>query len=106
MSREKVESVVRKPPWYWNQTNLEVYDDEEDGDSCHQVHQVGEVLSVESLTETPDFVSSGGEQVEESDDCSLKLGTFAGVDCCGRERFPDDRLTDVGSDEQGNTAER
>ena len=85
---------------------MEVDNDEEHSDSCHQVHQVGEVLSVESLTETPNFVGSGGKEMEESDNGSLELGSLSGVDGGRAERLPNDRLTDVGGNEQGDSGMR
>jgi hypothetical protein len=42
--------------------------------------------------------------VEESNDGTLELGATAGVDGRGGEGLPDDRLANVGSDEQRNTA--
>lgn len=86
-----------------NETDLEVDDDEEDSNSGHQVHQVGEVLSVEGLTQTPDLVGPGSEQVEQSNYGSLELSALASVDGGGRESFPDNCLTDVCSDKQRDT---
>ena len=86
-------------------TNLEVDNDEEDSNSGHQVHQVGQVLPVEGLPETPHLVGPGSQQVEQSNDRSLKLGTLSSVDSGRREGLPHNRLTDVRSDEQRNTAE-
>lgn len=82
---------------------MEVDDDEEDSNRSHQVHQVGQVLSVEGFTETPDLVSACSQQVEQSDDGTFELGTFSGVNCGWREGFPDNSLTDVSGDEQGNS---
>lgn len=84
-------------------TNLEVDDDSEDEDGGHQVHEVGQVLAVESLTESADLVVAGGEQVEESNDGSLELGTTASVHGSGRERLPHDGLADVGRNEEGDS---
>ena len=82
---------------------MEVNNDEEDSDCSHQVHQVRQVLSVESFTQTPYFVGSGGKKMEESDNGSFKLGTFSSVDGCGRESFPHDRLANVGCNKQRDT---
>ena len=79
---------------------MEVYDDPEDENCGHEVHDVGEVLPVECLAQGPDLVLSGGEQVEEGDDGALELGTAPSVDRGGREALPDDGLADVGGDEQ------
>ena len=79
---------------------MEVDDNSKDKDSGHEVGQVGQVLSVEGFPQSADLVLSGGQQVEEGDDGALELGAAAGVDGGGRERLPDDRLADVGGDEQ------
>ena len=82
---------------------MEVYDDAKDEDGGHEVHEVGQVLPVEGLPEGADLVLAGGEQVEERDHGALELGAAAGVDGGGGETLPDDRLADVGGDEQGDT---
>lgn len=82
---------------------LEVDNDEENCNGSHQVHQVGQVLSVEGLTQTSYFVGPGGEKVEESNNGSFKLGSFSGVDSSRRKGFPYDRLADVGCDKQRDT---
>merc|ERR1719237_1663001 len=85
---------------------LEVYDDAEDENCGHEVHDVGEVLPVERLAKGPDLVLSGGEQVEERDDGALELGAAPRVDGCGREALPDDGLADVGGDEERNSGSK
>ena len=82
---------------------MEVYDDSEDEDCGHKVHDVGEVLPVERLAQSADLVLPGGEQVEEGDDGALELGAASRVDGGGREALPDDRLADVGGDEEGDS---
>ena len=82
---------------------MEVYDDSEDENCGHEVHDVGEVLPVERLAQRPDLVLPGGEQVEEGDDGALELGAAPRVDGGGREALPDDRLADVGGDEEGDS---
>ena len=82
---------------------LEVYDNAEDQDCGHEVHQVGKVLPVESLPEGPDLVLSGGEEMEQCDHGALELGAAASVDSGRREGLPHDGLTDVGGNEQRNT---
>ena len=79
---------------------MEVDDDSKDEDCCHQVGQVGQVLSVEGFPQSADLVLSGGQQVEEGDDGALELSAAAGVDGGGGEGLPDDRLADVGGDEE------
>ena len=82
---------------------MEVYDDSEDENRGHEVHDVGEVLPVERLAQGPDLVLSGCEQVEEGDDGALELGAAPRVDRGGREALPDDGLADVGGDEERNS---
>ena len=59
-------------------------------------------LVPESLMECIGFLALGEEEVEERDDSTLKLGAAAGVNGRRRERLPNNRLTDVRRDEQGN----
>jgi len=44
-------------------TNLEINYNSKYKDCCQKVHQVGKVLSVDSLSQSTDFVVSGGQQV-------------------------------------------
>lgn len=54
-------------------SHLEVYDYSKDEDSGQQVHQVGQILAVEGLTQSTDLVLPGGQKVEQGDDCSLEF---------------------------------
>ena len=85
-----------------NQFYLEVDNHSKDQDGSKQVGQVGQVLSVEGFPQSADLVLTGGQKVEESNDCAFEFGSTAGVDGGGRERLPDDGLTDVGGNEQGD----
>jgi hypothetical protein len=87
-----------------NAEALQVDDSGEDEECGQEVHDVGQVLAVEGLVESTLLVGPGQEKVEESDDGTLELGATAGVDGRGGEGLPDDRLADVGSNEQRNTA--
>ena len=82
---------------------LEVDDDGKDGDRGQEVHDVGQSLPVKGLFERSGLVVPGEEQVEEGNDGTLKLGTSTGVDRVGGEGLPDDRLANVGRDEEGDT---
>ena len=84
---------------HWG-TYLEVYDDTKDENGGHQVHQVGQVLPVKSFPESTDFVLTGSQQVEESNDSSFEFSTAASVDGSGRKAFPNDGLANVGSDKK------
>ena len=84
-------------------THLEVDDYTEDEDGGEEIHEVGEVLPVEGLSQGPDLVLARGEEVEQRDDGPLELGAAPGVDGGGGEGLPDDGLADVGGDKQGNS---
>lgn len=83
--------------------SLEVYYYSKNEDGGEQVHQVGQVLTVESLTESSDFVLSGGQEMEQGDYSSFEFGSSASVYSGWREGLPDDGLADVGGDEERNT---
>lgn len=57
-------------------THLEVYDYSKDEYGGNQIHEVGQVLPVEGLSQSTHFVCPGGQQMEKSDDCSLKLSAW------------------------------
>jgi len=82
---------------------LEVDDGAEDGNGSDQVHDVGQVLAVEGLLEGKLLVGPGDQKVDKGNDGTLELRTSAGVDGGRRESLPDDRLADVGGDEEGDT---
>ena len=82
---------------------LEVDDNSKDQDSSEEIGQVGQVLPVEGFSQGTDLVLSGGQQVEESNDCSFEFCATSGVDGGWRERLPDNGLTDVGGDEERDT---
>lgn len=87
-----------------NTEALQVDDGSEDGNGGQQVHDVGEVLSVEGLLQSALLVGAGHEQVEEGDDGTLELRATAGVDGGGGESLPHDGLADVGGNEERDTA--
>jgi len=82
---------------------LEVNNDEEHDHSSDEVRHVGQVGAEESFTKSTDLVVASDEQLEESDDSTLKLCATAHVESHGAKSTPDDRLTDVGGDEDGDT---
>lgn len=107
---------------------LKVYDDSKDEHCGDQVHEVGQVLSVEGFPQSSHFVRPSGQKMEESDDGSLEFCawerktqrnklhrrgpqrwhflrrcrsvTSSRVDGGGAEGLPHDGLADVGGDEQ------
>lgn len=83
---------------------LEVDDSGEDDESGQQVHNVGEVLSVEGLLQSALLVGPSHEQVEKGNNGTLVLGTTTSVDAGGGKRLPHDRLADIGRNEERNTA--
>lgn len=80
--------------------SLEVDDEGKDSDGRDEVHDVRETLAVEGLLERAALVVPGEEEVEERNEGALKLGSTARVDGGGGESLPDDRLADVGRDEE------
>jgi len=113
--------------------HLEVYDHGKHKDGGHEVQEVGQVLPVEALSQGAHLVRAGGQEMKHSNDGSLKLSTWitgatrlaiimqrwthlirrdsalrcsrtsARVDGGGAEGLPDDRLADVGCDEERDT---
>ena len=83
--------------------SLEVDDGGEDGDGSDEVHDVGELVSIESLLEGSRLVVPGEEEMEEGDDGSLELSSSSGVDGRRGEGLPDDGFADVGGDEEGDS---
>ena len=84
-------------------TYLEIDDNQDDNHSCNQIADVWRVLSVEGLLECIEWVLLGQEEVEQGDNGALKLSTLLCSDRNGREALPEDDLTDVGSDEEGDS---
>jgi hypothetical protein len=84
--------------------SLEVNDQDKDKHGGQKVGQVGQVLAVEGFLEGLDFVVTSDQEMEQSNDRSLELGTTASVDGSGGKRLPDDRLANVGSDKERDTA--
>lgn len=83
--------------------HLEIYHHHEDENSCHQVEQVWQVLSVERLAQPADLVVSSGEQVEQGDDSAFKFSAPASIDGGRAERLPHNSLADVGGNEEGDS---
>merc|ERR1719323_1635359 len=83
--------------------SLEVYHHTKDENCGKEIHQVGQVLSVESLSQGSNFVLSCCQKMEEGNHCSLKLGSTSSVDSSWRECLPDNGLTNVCGNEEGNT---
>lgn len=80
--------------------SLEIDDEGEDGDGRDEIHDVGESFPVECLLQRSSLVVPSEEEMEEGDDGSFEFGSSTGVDGRRRESLPDDRLADVGRDEE------
>ena len=84
-------------------TYLEI-DDNEGHDNCSkQIAKVWSILSVDSLLDSIQLVWLGQQEMEESNDGTLKLGSLVSSNSDWGERFPEDGLTDVGGDEKRNS---
>lgn len=57
-------------------THLKVYHYSKDKYCSDEVHEVGQVLSVEGLSQSTHFVCPSRQQVEKRNDCSLKLCAY------------------------------
>lgn len=97
-------ALARRLDWYLNTESLKPNDSTKDHESCKQVHDVGEILSVERLLQSPLLVGPGEEKMEESNDSTLEFRATSSIDSCWRECLPDDRLANVCCNEQRDTA--
>lgn len=82
---------------------LQVDDSGKDGQSGEQVHDVGEMLSVECLAQGPSLVWPGHQQMEEGNDGAFKFFAASCVDGGWGKGFPDDGLADIGGNEERNS---
>ena len=82
---------------------LEVNHDGKYGKRGDEVHHVRKTFAPEGLAQGTPFVIPCEKKVEQRDDSALEFGAAAGVDGGRGECLPDDRLTDVGGDEEGDT---
>lgn len=85
---------------------LEVDNKEDDSDCGNEINQVWSVLSVESFGHGLKLVALSDEVVEEGNDCSLEFGVAAGGDGHGREGLPENGLSSVASDEDGDSGSK
>lgn len=54
---------------------LEVNNYSKDKDSGNEVGKIWQILTIEGFTQTTHFICSGGQQMEESNDCSFKFSS-------------------------------
>ena len=82
---------------------LKINDDSKHGKSSDEIHHVRKALTPESLSKGTALIIPCEKEVEKGDDGALKLRSTARIDGCGGKRFPDNRLTDVGGNEERDT---
>ena len=83
--------------------SLQVDNDGKDRDSGNEVHDVRQPLAPQGLFQRAAFVVPSQKEVEERNKSAFELGATASVDGGGGECLPDDRLANVGGNEEGNT---
>lgn len=86
-----------------NSAYLEVDDNKENKGGGKEVVNVRPSRSVEGLLKSTELVGSSDEEMEESNDRSFEFRSLVSLDSDGGERFPDNSLANVGSDEEGDT---
>lgn len=96
-------TVAGRLDWDFNTETLEIDDGGEDNESSQKVHDVWEVLAVESLLKSTLLVWPGEEEMEQGDNSTLELWSTSGIDGGWAESLPDDALANVGSNEQGDS---
>ena len=82
---------------------MEIDDGDKHGEGGDKIHHVGKILSIERFFQSPSLVAPGEQEMEKTDDGSLKFWSPSSVYSRWRESFPDDVLTDIGRNEQGYT---
>ena len=74
-----------------------------DNECSKQIHYVWKVLAIERFSECPLLVWPCEKQMEKGNDSAFKFRPSASIDGCWGEGLPDNRFTDVGSDEEGDS---
>ena len=92
--------------WDLDAEALEVDDTSEDNKGSQKIHDVGEVLSIESLLESTLLVWPCQEQVEERNNRTFEFWATTGVNGRRGESLPDDGLADIGGNEERDTASK
>ena len=82
---------------------LEVDHNQHHSHSGNQVEKVGRRLTIKGLAHCLELIAPRDQEVEERNDGSLELSLTARGDDHGAERLPEDGLSDVASDEDGDT---
>lgn len=89
--------------WNLDTESLEVDNRRKDDNSSDQVHDVGEILPVESLLQSTGLVGPGQKEMEERNNGTLELWTTSSVDGSWAECPPDDVLANIGGNEERDT---
>ncbi len=89
-----------------NAEALEVDNSREDNKGGEQVHDVRQVLAVESLAQSTLLVGPGEKEMEESNDGTLEFRTTTSVDGGGGEGLPHNGLANVRRNEERDTASK
>jgi hypothetical protein len=87
----------------FNPEALKVNDDGKHGKSGDKIHHVRKALTPEGLSKGTSLIIPGEKKVEKRNDGTLELGTTTGIDGSRWEGFPDNRLADVGGNEERDT---
>lgn len=82
---------------------LEVNNDYEDENCCEEIGDVGQVGAIEGFLKSSDFIATGDQKVEQSNDGTFEFSSATSVDGGGAERLPDNAFANVGSNEEGDT---
>lgn len=88
----------------FNSETLQVDDGSENEESSQEVHDIGKVLAVERFAHGTLLIGPGQEQMEQSDNGTLKLRTTTSVDGRGGKGSPDDRLANIRGNKERDTA--
>lgn len=92
--------------WDLNAESLKVDDSRKDEEGRDEVHDVGEILSVEGFVKGTLLIWPCQEQVKERNDSAFEFWPTACVNGGRGESLPDDRLADVCGNEKRDTASK
>lgn len=99
-------TLTRGLDWDFDAEALKIDNSGKNDEGSNKVHDVREVLTVESFIESTLLIGPGEQEVEEGNDSSFELGSTTSVDGGRREGFPDDGLANVGGNEERDTASK
>jgi hypothetical protein len=82
---------------------LEINDHDENENCGQEVGKVRKISAIKSLSKSTDFIGTGNEKMEQSNNRSFEFSSATSVDCSWRKCFPNDILADVGRNEKRNS---